>query len=72
MTRLQFLAHIKAVIASKGGIDKASRAWDIQEGNLRAVQEGRAQPGPRLAKACGITQRADGEWVVTRIFGSEI
>jgi predicted RNA-binding protein len=58
------------MIQAKGGIHAASRSWDIQEGNLRAVMEGRAKPGPRLAKALGITQKADGEWVVTRIFGS--
>ncbi len=72
MTRLQLLAHVAAVIQSKGGIERASGSWDIQVGNLKAVSEGRAQPGPRLAKALGITQKADGEWVVTRIFGSEV
>jgi hypothetical protein len=71
MTRLQLLAHVAAVIKSKGGIEKASRAWDIQEGNLRAVSEGRIQPGPRLAKALGITKRGDGDWVVTRIFAKD-
>lgn len=68
MTRLQLLAHVKTMIQSKGGIERASRSWDIQEGNLRAVSEGRVQPGPRLAKALGITRRDDGEWVVTRVF----
>jgi len=71
MTRLQTLTHIAAMIKSKGGIEKASGSWDIQIGNIKAVAEGRVQPGPRLAKKLGIEKNADGEWVVTRIFGSE-
>lgn len=71
MTRLQLIEFVKAAIKAKGGIEKASGSLDIQPGNLRAVQEGRAQPGPRLAKALGISRNADGEWVVTRRFAEE-
>lgn len=72
MTRIELTAFVANAIKAKGGIEKASGSWDIQTGNLRAVSEGRAKPGPRLCRALGLTERADGEWVVTRIFGSEI
>lgn len=68
MTRPQLLAFVTAAIKAKGGIEKASSSWDIQAGNLRAVQEGRAKPGPRLKKLLGLTETADGNWVVTRKF----
>ena len=71
MTRLQLIAFVTAAIKAKGGIEKASGSWDIQTGNLRAVCEGRAKPGPRLMKLLGLTQTADGEWVQTRKFAEE-
>lgn len=66
MTRPEFLSFIAATIKKKGGIEKASGSWDIQCGNLRAVCEGRIQPGPRLQKHLGITKTVSGEWVQTR------
>ena len=72
MTRIELTAFVTAAIKTKGGIEKASGSWDIQAGNLKAVSEGRREPGPRLMKTLGLTKRADGEWVVTRIFGSEV
>jgi hypothetical protein len=71
MTRYELLKYIAAAIHKKGGIEKASGSWDIQVGNLRAVSEGRVQPGPRLTKLLGLTQKADGEWVVTRKFAED-
>jgi len=71
MTRPQFLDYVRLAIKSKGGIERASGSWDIQVGNLQAVQDGRIQPGPRLQKALGITQLAGGDWVVTRKFAGE-
>ena len=72
MTRIELTSFVTAAIRAKGGIDRASSSWDIQAGNLKAVSEGRREPGPRLMKMLGLTKRADGEWVVTRIFGSEV
>lgn len=69
MTRLQFLEYVAASIREKGGIEKASGSWDIQPGNLKAVANGRMQPGPRLQKILGITKKADGDWVITRKYG---
>lgn len=71
MTRPQFLDFIAAAIKKKGGIEKASGSFDIQVGNLRAVAEGRIQPGPRLQRALGITKTAGGDWVVTQKFAGE-
>ncbi len=71
MTRPQLTAFVTASIKAKGGIEKASGSWDIQTGNLRAVQEGRIKPGPRLMKALGLTETAAGEWVQTRKFAEE-
>ena len=72
MTRSDLTTFVANAIKAKGGIDRASSSWDIQAGNLKAVSEGRREPGPRLMKTLGLTKRADGEWVVTRIFGSEV
>jgi len=66
MTRPELTAFILAAIKSKGGIERASGSWDIQVGNLRAVSEGRAKPGPRLCKALGLTEINGGEWVVLK------
>ena len=64
MTRPKFLDYIAASIKAKGGIERASGSWDIQPGNLRAVSQGRCEPGPRLCKALGLTKTAGGDWVV--------
>jgi len=71
VTRLQLLTFVTAAIKAKGGIEKASGSWDIQIGNLKAVQDGRAKPGPRLMKLLGLTQTADGDWVQTRKFAED-
>lgn len=71
MTHPQFLDFIAATIKKKGGIERASGSWDIQQGNLRAVMAGRVQPGPRLQRALGITKTAGGDWVVTRKIAGE-
>lgn len=64
MTRLQLLTFIADAIRKKGGVMRASSAWDIQTGNLNAVMSGRVKPGPRLQKRLGISQTIDGDWVV--------
>lgn len=64
MTRPQFLDFIRDAINKRGGIDRASGSWNIQPGNIKAVAEGRCEPGPRLQKLLGITKTAGGDWVV--------
>jgi len=64
MTRLQFLTFLAAEIKKRGGVERASGSWNIQPGNIKAVAEGRIQPGPRLQKLLGVTKTAGGDWVV--------
>lgn len=71
MTPLKTREYIAAAVKSKGGYEYAARSWDIQAGNLKAVCEGRAKPGPRLCKTLGLTQTADGGYVVTRKSGDK-
>lgn len=66
MTRIELTAFVTAAIKAKGGVEKASGSWDIQQGNLIAVSEGRAKPGPRLLKALGLTEINGGEWVALK------
>ena len=66
MTRIELTAFVANAIKTKGGIEKASGSWDIQPGNLRAVSEGRAKPGPRLCKALGLTEINGDEWVALK------
>ena len=66
MTRIELTAFVTAAIKAKGGVEKASGSWDIQQGNLRAVSEGRAKPGPRLCKMLGLTEINGGEWVALK------
>jgi hypothetical protein len=66
MTRPELVTFVTAAIKAKGGIEKASGSWDIQAGNLRAVSEGRAKPGPRLCKMLGLTEINNGEWIALK------
>ena len=63
MTRIELSAFVANAIKAKGGVEKASGSWDIQTGCLRAVSEGRQEPGPRLSKILGLHKK-DEEWIV--------
>lgn len=53
--------HVAAAVQQLGGVEKFSRAFDVSEGHIKAVIEGRVMPGKRTLKAVGLTVTADGE-----------
>lgn len=66
MTPRALSTRVAALINTMGGPAKVSGQYDISEGHLRAICEGRAVPGPRTLKAVGLRVAADGEIVTVR------
>lgn len=58
--------HVASAVKAIGGVMKFSAKFDICEGHVQAVIEGRAKPGPRTLKAVGLKVSDSGEIVVAK------